>query len=159
VPATLSAGVLLFRRSTPELEVLLAHPGGPFWARKDYGAWTIPKGLYEPDVDTDPLATAIREFTEEVGTLPPGDQFIDLGQVRLASGKKILAWALEGDLDPATARSATFEMQWPPRSGQMTEFPEVDRVEWFSVDAARPKLNKAQLPLLDRLLAAVERIA
>lgn len=147
----ISAGVVMYRRIGPTIEVLLAHPGGPFWAKKDTGAWSIPKGLYEPDADSDMLVAAIREFTEEVGTAPPKDGYRELGSVKLSSGKTIAAWAVEGDLDPTTATSNTFEMEWPPKSGRRTAFPEVDRVEWFTVDAARPKMNKGQLPLLDRL--------
>jgi predicted NUDIX family NTP pyrophosphohydrolase len=153
--AATSAGILLFRRVGPDLEVLLAHPGGPFFARKDAGAWTIPKGLYEEGTDTTSLSAAVREFTEEVGSPPPDGGYLDLGLVKLASGKRVLAWAAEGDLDPATAVSNTFELEWPSGSGRVMAYPEVDRVDWFTIAAARTKLNKGQLPLLDRLQATL----
>jgi predicted NUDIX family NTP pyrophosphohydrolase len=133
--------------------VLLVHPGGPFWTRRDLGAWSIPKGQYLSDEE--PLAAARREFEEELGTPPPTGEVIDLGEVRLRSGKRVRAWALEGDLDTATVTSNTFSVQWPPRSGRMQEFPEVDRAEWFSLGKARRKLNPAQAELIDRLLAVV----
>jgi predicted NUDIX family NTP pyrophosphohydrolase len=164
----ISAGIVLYRRpgaavgsgDGPEpgpssYEVLLAHPGGPFFASKDVGAWSIPKGLYEPGVDRNELAAAVREFTEEIGSTPPAGPYAELGSVTLASGKVVTAWAVEGDLDPATATSSTFELEWPRRSAQRLSFPEVDRVEWFSLAAARPKINQGQLPLLDRLAAAL----
>jgi predicted NUDIX family NTP pyrophosphohydrolase len=153
--AVTSAGILLFRRVGPDLEVLLAHPGGPFFARKDAGAWSIPKGLHEDGTDTTSLSAAVREFTEEVGSPPPEGTYLDLGQVKLASGKRVLAWAVEGDLDPATAVSNTFDLEWPPRSGAVAAYPEVDRVDWFTIAVARTKLNKGQLPLLDRLQATL----
>lgn len=144
-----SAGILLYRLTGGAPEVLLVHPGGPFWARKDAGAWSIPKG--EHGDDEDPQACARREFEEETGTaLPPGP-LADLGTVRLASGKLIAAWASQGDLDPDALRSNTFELEWPPRSGQMQAFPEVDRAGWFGLEAARDKLNPAQTEFLDRL--------
>ncbi|HEX6027172.1 MAG TPA: NUDIX domain-containing protein [Solirubrobacter sp.] len=144
-----SAGILLFRRREGGLEVLLVHPGGPLWAKKNLGVWSIPKGEY--DADEDPLACALREFEEETGTaLAPGE-LIELGEVRQKSGKWVRAWALEGDLDPATVRSNTFSMEWPPKSGRMQEFPEVDRAEWFDLDAARERINPAQAAFLDRL--------
>lgn len=149
-----SAGILLYRR-TPSLEVLLVHPGGPFWAKKDLGVWSIPKGEY--DDDEDPLACALREFEEETGTrleAPPDP--VDLGTVRQKSGKVVQAWAVEGDLDVASVRSNTFEMEWPPRSGQTRSFPEVDRAEWFSLEAARERINPAQAAFLDRLEAQFE---
>src|SRR4051812_32442022 len=129
-----SAGILLFRR-TPELEVLLVHPGGPFWAKKDLGAWSIPKG--EHDEDEDGQACAIREFAEETGSAPSPGELSDLGAIKQKAGKVVQAWALEGDLDAARIRSNNFAMQWPPRSGRMQEFPEVDRADWFSVQDAR----------------------
>jgi predicted NUDIX family NTP pyrophosphohydrolase len=145
-----SAGILLYRGSDDALEVLLVHPGGPFWARKDAGAWSIPKGEYEDGED--PRACALREFEEETGTaLPPGD-LIDLGEIRQRGGKIVTAWAAAGDLDAAGVHSNTFTMEWPPRSGRQTEFPEIDRAGWFGVDEARVKLNAAQSEFLDRLL-------
>jgi predicted NUDIX family NTP pyrophosphohydrolase len=150
----LSAGILLFRHCSEGLEILLAHPGGPFWA-KDDSAWSIPKGLYEPEVDPDPQAAAVREFTEEVGWPPPPGPYLDLGRVTLASRKVVAAWAVEGNLDPSTAFSNTIELEWPYRSGQFATFPEVDRVEWFTVAAARPRLSKGQLPLLERLVVSL----
>ena len=145
-----SAGILLYRGSDDALEVLLVHPGGPFWARKDAGAWSIPKGEHE--AGEDPRACALREFEEETGTaLPPGE-LIDLGEIRQKGGKVVTAWAAAGDLDAAAVRSNTFAMEWPPRSGRQTEFPEIDRAGWFGVDDAREKLNAAQTEFLDRLL-------
>ncbi len=132
------------------LEVLLVHPGGPFWAKKDAGAWSIPKGEYE-DGD-DPRACARREFEEELGTpLPREAELRELGTVRLRSGKQVTAYAVAGDLDADAISSNTFTMQWPPRSGVEREFPEVDRAGWFALDEAREKLNPAQAELLDRL--------
>jgi predicted NUDIX family NTP pyrophosphohydrolase len=148
-----SAGILLFRGSAPELEVLLVHPGGPLWARRDAGAWSIPKGEYEEDEE--PAAAALREFTEELGSPPPEGELIDLGEVRQRSGKLVRAWALPGDLDASAIRSNTFALEWPPRSGRIGEFPEVDRAEWFTLDAARERINPGQVPLLDRLAHAV----
>jgi predicted NUDIX family NTP pyrophosphohydrolase len=143
-----SAGILLYRGD----EVLLVHPGGPFWANKDAGAWSIPKGEYE-DGD-DPRACALREFEEELGTaLPPGTALAGLGDVRQKSGKVITAYAAAGDLDADAITSNTFTTEWPPRSGRMREFPEVDRAGWFGPDAAREKLNPAQAELLVRLAA------
>ena|ERR1700754_954649 len=143
-----SAGILLYRRR-PELEVLLVHPGGPFWTKKDLGAWSIPKG--EHDEGEDARTCAIREFTEETGSAPSPGELEDLGTVKQKSGKVVQAWALEGDLDAAAVRSNMFSMQWPPRSGRMQEFPEVDRAEWFSLSAARERINPAQAAFLDRL--------
>jgi predicted NUDIX family NTP pyrophosphohydrolase len=149
--ATRSAGILLHRRGSAGPEVLLVHPGGPYWAKRDAGAWSIPKGEYNDGED--PLACARREFAEELGSAPPdGAEPVELGEVRQKGGKVVLAWALEGDLDAATIRSNTFAMEWPPRSGAMREFAEVDRAEWFSIDAARDKILPAQAPLLDRLV-------
>jgi predicted NUDIX family NTP pyrophosphohydrolase len=144
-----SAGILLHRRREGELEVLLVHPGGPAWAKRDIGAWSIPKGEYERD--DDPLDAARREFEEELGSSPPDGDADDLGEVRQKSGKVVHAWALAGDLDVDTVRSNTFQFEWPPRSGKLVEIPEVDRAEWFSLDAAREKINAAQVALLDRL--------
>jgi predicted NUDIX family NTP pyrophosphohydrolase len=144
-----SAGILLHRRGSAGREVLLVHPGGPFWARKDAGAWSIPKG--ELDDGEDPRACALREFAEETGTeLPPGE-LAELGAVKLKSGKQVVAFAAEGDLDPETLVSSTFELEWPPRSGRVQTFPEVDRAGWFGLDAAREKLNPAQAAFVDRL--------
>jgi predicted NUDIX family NTP pyrophosphohydrolase len=145
-----SAGILLYRRSAGEPEVLLVHPGGPFWARKDQGAWSIPKGEYGDGED--PRACALREFEEETGTaLPPGE-LIDLGSVKQKGGKVVTAWAAEGDLDADAVSSNTFTMEWPPRSGRTAEFPEIDRAGWFGPQAAREKLVPAQVGLLERLL-------
>ena len=145
-----SAGILLHRRAEDgALEVLLVHPGGPVWAKKDAGAWSIPKG--EVDDDEDPRAAALREFAEELGSPPPDGDLVDLGEVRQRGGKIVIAWALEGDTDADAARSNTFTMEWPPRSGRMREYPEVDRAAWFALDAARERILPAQAPLLDRL--------
>ena len=145
-----SAGILLYRRRDGAVEVLLVHPGGPLWARRDAGAWSIPKGEYE-DGD-DPIAAALREFEEELGTaLPAGTELVELGTVRQSAGKVITAFAAEGDLDADAITSNTFTVEWPPRSGRMQEFPEVDRAAWFSIAEAREKLNPAQAELLVRL--------
>jgi predicted NUDIX family NTP pyrophosphohydrolase len=153
--ATRSAGILLHRDGIGGTEVLLVHPGGPFWARKDLGAWSIPKG--EVDEGEDPRACALREFAEETGTRLPETALDDLGSVKLKSGKLVLAFAVAGDLDAATVRSNTFELEWPPRSGRRRQFPEIDRAEWFGLDDARAKLNPAQSELVDRLAALLER--
>jgi predicted NUDIX family NTP pyrophosphohydrolase len=146
-----SAGILLHRRAAGgQVEVLLVHPGGPFWARKDAGAWSIPKGEYG-DGD-DPLAAARREFEEETGHAPPADGLVELGTLRQAGGKLVRAWAAPGDLDPATVTSNTFTMEWPPRSGRQREFPEIDKAAWFDLATARAKLVTAQAELLDRLV-------
>jgi predicted NUDIX family NTP pyrophosphohydrolase len=135
------------------LEVLIAHPGGPFWAKKDDGAWSVPKGEYgEGD---DPLAAALREFREETGLEAPPGAVLSLGELSQPSGKHVSVWAVEGDLDVAVARSNTFELEWPKGSGQVRQFPEVDRLEWVSVRAARTKLLKGQVPFLDLLVAAL----
>lgn len=144
-----SAGILLYRRSAGTLEVLLVHPGGPFWAKKDLGAWSIPKGEYEEGED--PRACALREFEEELGAPPPAGPFAALGTARQSGGKMVTAWAAEGELDTGSARSNTFTLEWPPRSGAMREFPEVDRAEWFAIDEARRRINPAQAVFLDRL--------
>jgi len=138
----------MFRRRESGPEVLLVHPGGPFWAKKDLGAWTIPKGELEDGEDE--LATAQREFEEETGIRPAGP-FHALGSVKQKSGKVVHAWAFEGDCAPETVRSNTFKMEWPARSGQWREFAEVDRAEWFTLEAARARINPAQVPLLDAL--------
>ena len=150
----LSAGILLYRSTHGRVEVLLGHMGGPFWACKDAGAWTIPKGEYETDDDA--FTAASREFEEEVGVPVPATEFTDLGTVHQSGGKVVRAWAAEGDLDPSTAVSNTFEIEWPPKSGEMQTFPELDRVQWFDLDAARPKIVAAQREFLDRLLAIGE---
>jgi len=143
-----SAGVLVFRGSKAELEVFLVHPGGPFWARKDAGAWSIPKGEYSGDEDA--LAAAKREFQEETSIAINGD-FISLGEVKQTGGKVVKAWAVERDLDPDTLKSNTFRLKWPPRSGKIREFPEVDAGAWFALPVARGKIIKAQGEFLIRL--------
>lgn len=151
--APTSAGILLHRRAGETLEVLLVHPGGPYWAKKDEGAWSIPKG--EVDDGEEPLACALRELGEELGSnLALADSDLtDLGSIRQRGGKTVLCWAAKGEFDPAELRSATFAIEWPPRSGAEREFPEVDRAEWFGLEAAREKINPAQTELLDRLAA------
>jgi predicted NUDIX family NTP pyrophosphohydrolase len=144
-----SAGIVLYRRRNGALEVLLVHPGGPLWAKRDFGAWSIPKGEYEPE--DDPLGAALREFEEELGSKPPHGEPDDLGEIKQKSGKVVRAWALPGDLDVSLVRSNTFELEWPPRSGKRIEVPEVDRAEWFSIEDARKKINVAQAELLGRL--------
>lgn len=144
-----SAGLLVHRERDGEREVLLVHPGGPLWARRDAGAWSIPKGEYEPGED--PLAAARREFEEELGVAPPSGPVSELGEVKQKGGKVVSAWALAGDLDASHITSNTVEVQWPPRSGKMLEIPEVDRAEWFALTVAREKINPAQAELLDRL--------
>ena len=146
-----SAGILLWRRREGRLEVLLAHQGGPFWATKDLGHWTIPKGEVEPGEEL--TAVARREFAEETGHEAPDQPLLDLGEITQKSGKLVLGWAVEGDLDPSTAVSNTYELEWPPRSGVVQSFPEIDRVEWFDLGEARRKLKAAQVPFLDRLQA------
>jgi predicted NUDIX family NTP pyrophosphohydrolase len=149
-----SAGLLLHRGSGEALEVLLVHPGGPLWARRDAGAWSIPKGEYEDDEE--PLAAARREFEEELGVAPPEGPARDLGQVRQKGGKVVRGWAVAGDLDVRSITSNTVIVQWPPRSGKTLEIPEVDRAEWFLVPTAREKINPAQAELLDRLVEMVD---
>jgi len=144
-----SAGLLMYRRGAGGVEVLLVHPGGPFFARKDAGTWSVPKGLAregEPE-----LEAAVREFGEETSFEVRGERFLDLGEVRQAGGKQVRAWAIEGDCDPARLESNTFELEWPPRSGKQQSFPEVDRAGWFDLAVAREKINPAQGALLDRL--------
>jgi predicted NUDIX family NTP pyrophosphohydrolase len=149
-----SAGIVLYRGRDDGLEVLLVHPGGPLWARRDAGVWSIPKGEYGDDED--PLVAARREFAEELGTPAPDGEALDLGEIRQKSGKRVRAWALAGDLAADRARSNTFSMQWPPKSGRTQEFPEVDRAHWFGLEEAREKLNPAQVELLDRLVHILE---
>ena len=147
-----SAGILLYRRNGDEPEFLLVHPGGPYWSKRDEGAWTIPKGEVEPGEET--RACALRELREELGPAPElaPEQLIELGQVKQKSGKTVDAWAAEGEFDPEELDSITFEMEWPPRSGREREFPEVDRAGWFGAEQARAKILPAQAPFIDRLL-------
>jgi predicted NUDIX family NTP pyrophosphohydrolase len=147
-----SAGLLMFRRHAGQLEVLLVHPGGPFWVRKDAGAWSIPKG--EIGENEDPLEAARREVEEETGARPQGE-FVALAPVRQAGGKIVQAWAVESEFDPTALTSNSFEMEWPPRSGRQQSFPEVDRAAWFTLSAARRKILRGQLPLLDEIARAV----
>ena len=154
MPKKTSAGILLYRRGDRDggLKVFLVHPGGPFWAKKDLGAWSIPKGeLGEGEA---PLDTAVREFTEETG-FPVAGEFRALQPVRQAGGKTVFAWAVEGDCDPAALRSNLFSMEWPPKSGRRQEFPEVDRAAWFSIEEARRRIVAGQAPLLEELLASL----
>jgi predicted NUDIX family NTP pyrophosphohydrolase len=144
-----SAGILMYRRGGPELEVLLVHPGGPFWKNRDDGAWSIPKGLNEGDEE--PPAAARREFAEETGCHADGD-VVGLGDFKQSGGKIISAWALEGDFNPGSLHSNTFSIEWPPRSGRMGTFPEVDRAEWFTPRVARRKVVKGQIEIIDALL-------
>jgi predicted NUDIX family NTP pyrophosphohydrolase len=143
-----SAGLLLYRRRVGGVEVLIAHMGGPLWAKREERAWSIVKGEYEEGEE--PLAAARREFREETGAEPPDGPALELGEVRQAGGKRVLAWAIEGDFDPAALRPGTFTMQWPPRSGRMQEFPEIDRVSWCETAIARELLVAGQIALLDR---------
>jgi predicted NUDIX family NTP pyrophosphohydrolase len=144
-----SAGILLFRRRAGGIEVLLGHLGGPFWTRKDAGAWSLPKGEYGDDET--PEAAARREFEEELGVPVPAGALLELGEVRQSGGKRVTAWALEGDLDPSEVVPGTFELEWPRGSGQLRTFPEIDRAAWFDLDAARERIVAGQRPLLDRL--------
>ena len=143
-----SAGILMYRRREGKLQVFLGHPGGPFWAKKDAGAWSIPKG--EIDEGEDPLAAAKREFAEETGLRPDGE-LVALAPIRQKGGKVVLAWAIEGDCDARAIKSNVFSMEWPPKSGKMAEFPEIDRAEWFSLDEARRRINPGQLPFIEEL--------
>ncbi|HEU4355969.1 MAG TPA: NUDIX domain-containing protein [Actinomycetota bacterium] len=149
-----SAGVLLWRRRDGRVEVLLGHNGGPYFARKDVGHWTVLKGEVEPGEDV--MSVARREFAEETGHDLPDGPMVELGQIRQRSGKVVLAWAVEGNLDPDTAVSNTFEIEWPPRSGRLQAFPEIDRVAWFGLSEARETIKAAQTPFLDRLEASLE---
>src|SRR5947207_2549181 len=144
-----SAGILMYRKGAVGLEVLLVHPGGPFWARKDLGSWSIPKGEHS-DMD-DPLAVAVREFEEETG-LRPGGSFQPLGEIIQRGRKIVTAWAIEGDFDPSKLASNTFSIEWPPRSGSRKSYPEVDRAEWFSPERATEKILQGQRPFITRLL-------
>jgi len=150
---TRSAGILMYRRSPAGFEVLLVHPGGPFWAKKDLGAWSLPKGEYSPSED--PLRVAIREFQEETGARPHGE-FLPLGELPQPSRKIVAAWAVEGDFDVAVLKSNAFTLEWPPRSGRQATFPEVDRAEWFSLAQARRKILPGQREFISRLLARIE---
>ena len=146
-----SAGILLYKETDGDLYVFLVHPGGPFWKNKDLGSWSIPKGEFTDDEE--PLAAALREFEEETGVVPEGD-FRELRPVTLKSGKLILAWAAEGDLDESVIVSNTFDMEWPPGTGKVSSFPEVDRAGWFPVDEALKKVNPAQAELIHQLVRA-----
>ena len=146
-----SAGILLFRRAGGETEVLLGHMGGPLWARRDARGWTIPKGEYEPDEH--PQAAARREFMEELGVPVPDGALLELGEVRQSGGKTVTAWAIEADLDPDAVVVGTFQLEWPKGSGQIGEFPELDRVSWLDLDTARDKIVAGQATFLDRLAA------
>jgi predicted NUDIX family NTP pyrophosphohydrolase len=148
-----SAGLLLFRDGEDGLEVLLGHPGGPYYVRKDDGVWSVPKGEY--DQSEQPLDAAIREFTEELGSPPPDGEALPLGEARQSGGKVNVVWARRGDFDATTIRSNTFPMEWPPRSGRIQQVEEIDRAAWFPLAEARRKIRPAQLPFLDRLVAAV----
>src|SRR5690242_14597916 len=148
-----SAGVLMFRRSVRGLEVLLVHPGGPFWAKKDEGAWSIPKGEFDPDEP--PAAAARREFIEETG-VDPGADLVPLAVVAQSRAKTVHAFVIERDVDPATYTSNTFEIEWPPRSGRKATFPEIDRAQWFGIDEARRRILVGQRPILDALVARLD---
>jgi len=149
-----SAGLCLWRRVGGELEVLIVHPGGPYWAKKDAGAWSFPKGEYDPATE-DGLAAARREFSEELGSTAPTTGFVALGETKLRSGKVIHAWAVEGDLDTASISSNHFGLEWPPKSGIEQQFPEVDQAQWCSIDVGSCKLNRAQVVFLERLVDLV----
>jgi predicted NUDIX family NTP pyrophosphohydrolase len=152
-----SAGLLLYRRVGGTVEVLLGHMGGPYFARRDAGAWTIPKGEYEPDEE--PVAAAVREFAEEFGSAPPPlDDAVPLGEVRQRNGKLVMAWAVEADFDAGSVVSNTFEIEWPPRSGRRQTFPEIDRAEWFDLATAREKMIAGQAALLDLLANKLEQV-
>ena len=148
--AKLSAGILMYRRSSRAIELLLVHPAGPFWANKDRGAWSIPKG--ECAEGEDPLDAAKREFTEELGAAPPSRAFLDLGAIKQPSRKVVAAFAVEGDFDPATLNANRFELEWPPKSGRKQTFPEVDAAQWFAPAEARKRILAGQAPFIDRLL-------
>jgi len=151
---TESAGLLLYRVRNANLEVFLVHPGGPFWAKKDLGAWSIPKGEIQDGEDR--LNAAKREFCEETGIVPQGD-FVALAPLKQAGGKRVHAWAIRGDCDAQAISSNSFSMEWPPRSGQRREFPEVDRAEWFAMDVAKEKILKGQVGLLEELVQRVKK--
>ncbi|MFQ1003876.1 NUDIX domain-containing protein [Modestobacter sp. SSW1-42] len=153
MPARKSAGILLYRFTDGRLEVLIGHMGGPFWARRDAGAWSIPKGESLPGEEL--MDVARREFAEEMGSPVPAEEFLPLGELRTSSSKLVTIWAAEGDLDASATRSNTFRVEWPPRSGRVQEYPEIDRSAWLPVEQAREKLVKGQGPFLDRLLTAL----
>jgi len=148
-----SAGLLLYRENSGGLEVLLVHPGGPFWQKRDDGAWTIPKGEF--DDDEDPLKAAKREFEEETGTAPPDGKFIPLEPVKQPGGKTVYAWAINGDFDPTKLRSNMFPMEWPPNTGKLQQFPEIDRAAWLKPDIAKRKITRGQARLIDQLIKIV----
>ena len=145
-----SAGLLLYRENSGGLEVLLVHPGGPFWQKRDDGAWTIPKGEF--DDDEDPLKAARREFEEETGTAPPDGEFLALKPIKQPSGKTVYAWAIDGDFDPANLRSNMFPVEWPPNTGKLQQFPEIDRAAWLTPEIAKRKILTGQVPFIDQLL-------
>ena len=145
-----SAGLLLYRENLGEIEVLLVHPGGPYWQTKDDGSWTIPKGEF--DDNEDPLKAAKREFEEETGAAPPNGDFLPLGPLKQPSGKTVFAWAVKGDFDPATLRSNMFPMEWPPKTGKLQQFPEIDRAAWLTPEIAKQKILRGQVTLIDQLL-------
>lgn len=151
--AARSAGIVLYRRASGGLEVLLVHPGGPLWARRDAGAWSLPKGEYSPGED--PLVAARREFQEELGVALPHEGYRDLGEIKQKAGKRVRAWGVEGDIDAGAITSNVFELEWPPRSGRRQQFPEVDRAQWFTLSDAQVKLNAAQVQFVERLAAQV----
>ena len=153
----ISAGLLLCRSGARDFEFLLVHPGGPYFASKDAGAWSLPKGLIEPDEE--PLDAALREFCEETGFPRPAEPYLALGEIEQKGGKRVIAFAAAGDAEPGALRSNTFELEWPPRSGQRRTFPEIDRAAWFDLAGAQAKLIPAQLPLLVRARAAWARVA
>jgi predicted NUDIX family NTP pyrophosphohydrolase len=153
--AAVSAGIMVYRPGIGGFEVLLVHAGGPFWKKKDLGAWSVPKGLIDPGEE--PLAAARREFAEETGLPCPEGEMIDLAEIRMASGKRVRVWAVAGDVPVDGCRSNAFRQEWPPKSGKFVEFPEVDQWRYFPLEEARAKINANQAPLLDRLLAALER--
>lgn len=152
--AKVSAGVLMYRRRSGALEILLVHLGGPFWTKKDAGAWFVPKGEVNPGEED--LAAARREFAEETGLSADGE-LVELGSVRHKSGKKVSAWAMEGDCDPASLHSNTFEMEWPPKSGKKREFPEIDRAGFFGVESAREKMHPSEFPFVERLVVLLAK--
>lgn len=153
MPKSRSAGLLMYRTREDELQFLIVHPGGPYWAKKDAGSWLIPKGEIEPGEDD--LAAALREFQEETAIAPAGP-FLDLGEVQHKSGKRVRAWAFPGDCDPAAIVSNTFSIEWPPKSGRMQDFPEIDRAEFVNAAKAREKLNPAEYAFVERLQTALE---
>jgi predicted NUDIX family NTP pyrophosphohydrolase len=151
--AKYSAGLLVYRVTHAQvLELLIVHPGGPFWARKDEGAWSIPKGEYDPSDEPEPMLVAEREFAEEIGRQAPGGERLLLGELRQPSGKRVTSWAIAGDLDVSEITSNLFEMEWPVKSGKIRSFPEVDRAAWVTAAEARTKLSKGQVPFVDRLV-------